>query len=251
MKERDAVSRREFLAFAGIGGTIFHKLPWFRPKQIGLAGAQFQIIRTKHATRRRYLLIHGDEETARQVLASHMETHRGVAYVIESRTREVAIDTGKIDPNRMFSRAGAEANLRHLNPGWTPEQTHDALDLLDDGREELLQAFFPPRGGLLIALHNNSEEYSVNDELELSEQRSLRQPDQPHAFFLCTAADDYWVLATSPYNVVLQQHVRAPDDGSLSRRAAARYIRYLNLEVKQGDAARQQEMLNWAEAHLG
>jgi len=91
----------------------------------------------------------------------------------------------------------------------------------------------------------------VNDELELSEQRSLRQPNEPHAFFLCTAADDYWVLATSPYNVVLQQHVRAPDDGSLSRRAAARYIRYLNLEVKQGDAARQQEMLNWAEAHLG
>jgi len=250
VNERDAVSRREFLAFAGIGGTIFHKLPWARPKQVGLAGAQFQILRTKHPTRRRYLLIHGDEETARQVLTSHMETHQGIAYLIENHTREVAIEAGKIDPNRMFSRSGAEVNLRHLNPGWTLEQTHDALDLLDGGREDLLEAFFPPRGGLLIALHNNTD-YSVNDELELSELRSLRQPDQPNAFFLCTAPDDYWVLATSPYNVVLQQHVRAPDDGSLSRRAAARYIRYLNLEVKLGDAARQQEMLNWAEEHLG
>jgi len=250
VREGNAVSRREFLAFAGIGGTLFGWLPWFRPKQIGLAGAQFQIVRTKHA-RRRYLLIHGDEETARQVLTKHMETHWGVAYLIESHTRDVEIDSGKIDPNRMFSRFGAEANLRHLNPGWTAEQMSEALDLLDDGREELLRAFFPRDGGLLIALHNNSEEYSVNDELELSEQRSLREPNEPHAFFLCTDTEDYRMLADSPYNVVLQRHVRAPDDGSLSRRAAARYVRYVNLEVKRGDAARQQEMLNWAEEHLG
>ena len=61
---------------------------------------------------------------------------------------------------------------------------------------------------------------------------------------------DYQILATSPYNVVLQQHVRAPDDGSLSRRAAARLARYVNLEVAEGDAPRQQEMLNWLENHL-
>jgi len=243
------VSRRDFLAFAGIGGTMFGWLPMFRPKQIGLAGAQFQIVRHKHS-RRRYVLIHGDEETARQVLTKHMETHRGVAYVIDGHTREVEIESGKIDPNRMFSRIGAEANLKHLNPGWTPEQMSDALDLLDQGREDLLRAFFPPDGGVLISLHNNSQPYSVNDEVGASEQRSLRQPNESGAFFLCTDPEDYRVLATSPYNVVLQQHVRTLDDGSLSRRAAARVSRYVNVEVRAGDAARQQEMLNWAEEHL-
>lgn len=242
------ISRRDFLAF-GIGGTLFGWLPWFRPKKIGLAGAEFQIIRKKHA-RRHYLLIHGDEETARRVLTGFMETHRGVAFIIESRTRAVPIESGKIDPNRMFSRAGAEANLRTLNPNWTPEQLDDALNLLDRGREKLLHALLPSDRRLLIALHNNSDAYSVNDEIDLSQERSLRQPDNPHAFFLCTDPDDYRVLSDSPYNVVLQSDVRAPDDGSLSRRAAARLVRYVNLEVHQGDAARQQEMLQWADANL-
>jgi hypothetical protein len=241
-------SRREMLAF-GIGGTLFGWLPWFRPKRIGLAGAQFQVVRTKHA-RRHYVLIHGDEETARQVLTQHMEGHPGVAFLIESRTRDVEIDSGKIDPNRMFSRAGAEANLQNLNPKWTPQQMSDALDLLDSGREKLLSAFFPRDNRLLIALHNNSEAYSANDELELSEQRSMRQPENPHAFFLCTDPNDYRILADSQYNVILQRSVRAPDDGSLSRRAAARYQRYVNLEVRLGDAARQQEMLEFAEGKL-
>jgi hypothetical protein len=250
LTEPKAFSRREFLGFAGIGGTLFGWWPWRRPKQIGLAGAQFQIVRNKRA-KRRYLLIHGNEETARQVLTKHMETHLGTAYIIDSRTREVPIESGRMDPNRMFSRPGAEANLTNLNPNWSADQMRDALQLLDDGREELLQALFPPDGGLMIALHNNSEEYSVKDEVEASEQMSLHQPDQPHAFFLCTAPQDYLILSGSPYNVVLQQHVRTPDDGSLSRRAAARYVRYVNLEVSLGDAARQQEMLEWAEEHLG
>jgi hypothetical protein len=241
-------SRREFLAF-GLGGTLFGWIPWFRPKHIGLAGAQFQIIRTKHA-RRHFLVIHGDEEAARQVLTDYMKTHPGVAFIIESQTREVPIDSGKIDPNRMFSRAGAEANLRTLNPGWTQEQIDDALDLLDRGREKLLHALLPSDHRLLIALHNNSDAYSVNDELELSEDRSLRQPDAPHAFFLCTDPGDYRILASSPYNVVLQSGVRAPDDGSLSRRAAARLVRYVNLEVHREDAGRQREMLEWADRNL-
>jgi hypothetical protein len=242
------LSRRDMLAF-GIGGTLFGWLPWFKPKHVGLAGAQFDVVRTKHA-RRHYILIHGDEETARQVLAGHMETHRGVAYMIRSRTREVPIDSGKLDPNRMFSRAGAEANLQHLNPNWTPQQLSDALDLLDHGRERLLSELFPSDNRLLFALHNNSEAYSVNDEVDLSDQRSMRQPDNPHAFFLCTDPDDYRLLADSQYNVILQRAVRASDDGSLSRRAAARYKRYVNLEVRLGDAARQREMLEWADAKL-
>ena len=50
--------------------------------------------------------------------------------------------------------------------------------------------------------------------------------------------------------MVLQQHGPRQDDGSLSRLAAARGVRYVNLEVQQGQQSRQQEMVDWLERHL-
>jgi len=76
------------------------------------------------------------------------------------------------------------------------------------------------------------------------------EPDDPHAFFLCTDPKDYAVLATSPYNVVLQQKVPPADDGSLSRLAASRGVRYVNLEVRMGNSDRQREMLRWLDWNL-
>jgi hypothetical protein len=244
--QRPAGSRREFLAFGW--------LPFLQPRRIRLAGASFRIVRNGHATRR-YLLIHGNEETARTVLTRHMETHEGIAYLVEGHTRDVSVEPArlepvKLDPNRMFSRTGAEANLKRLNPDLAPERLQAALNLLDRGRERLVRALVPPKGGLLVALHNNSEGYSVKDEVENSDETSLREPGNPHAFFLCTNPKDFATLSTSPYNVVLQQHAPKEDDGSLSRLAAARGIRYVNLEVGLGDADRQQEMMRWLENQL-
>jgi hypothetical protein len=235
------VTRRQFLALGWF--------PWLRPRHIGLAGARFRILRNGRSLRR-YLRIHGNEETARQVLERHMETHEGVAFVIESRTRVVAVESLQLDPNRMFSRVGAEANLKLLNPGVAPERVRRALDLLDRGREKLVRALTPPRGGMTIALHNNSSAYSVTAEVPISDQTSLREPGNPHAFFLCTDPRDFETLKTSPYNVVLQQHGPKQDDGSLSRLAAARGFRYVNLEVAAGQTERQREMLNWLEWFL-
>jgi len=113
-----------------------------------------------------------------------------------------------------------------------------------------VHALTPPGGGLTFALHNNSLSYSVADEVPISDQTSLREPDNPHAFFLCTDPRDFAVLKTSPYNVVLQQHPSTVDDGSLSRLAAARGFRYVNLEVAHGQADRQQEMVMWLERNL-
>jgi hypothetical protein len=235
------VSRRQFLALGWF--------PFFRPRHISLAGARFRILRNGHS-KRRYLRIHGNEETARQVLERHMRTHEGVAYVMDSHTRLMTVESLKLDPNRMFSRVGAEANLKQLNPAAEPEHVQRALHVLDRGREHLLRALTPPRGGMTIALHNNSSGYSVAGEVPISDQVSLREPGNPHAFFLCTDPRDFEVLKTSPYNVVLQQHGPKQDDGSLSRLAAARGFRYVNLEVAAGQADRQWEMLNWLEWFL-
>ena len=146
MNQGREFSRREFLAFGGALAVVrspFHHLPWWRPKEVAIAGARFRIVRSKlkhKPSRRRYLLIHGDERTAREVLLQHMRTHSGVAFVTESQTRNVPIASGQIDPNRMFSRRGAEASLRSLNPDWTAGQMGAALDLLDGERERFLDA---------------------------------------------------------------------------------------------------------------
>jgi hypothetical protein len=49
---------------------------------------------------------------------------------------------------------------------------------------------------------------------------------------------------------VLQQKKPAEDDGSLSRLAANRGVRYVNLEVRMGNSDRQTEMLRWLDSVL-
>ncbi len=246
MKMANPYSRRDFVALS-VAGPLVGWMPWFRPKEIALEMARFQIVRHGRSTRR-YVLLDGNDDAARQLLTDHMESQRGTAYLIESRTVDVEIAGGKLDPNRMFSRAGAEANLRSLNPGWSADQVAAGLDLLDRQREKLLDALLPPDRGLLIALGGVGSD-SATQSAALGDQRSLPQPGHPQQFYLCTDAADYQALAASPYNVVLLQHVRARDDGSLARRAAVRGVRYLRIETSPGDAA-QRDMLAWAEAHL-
>ena len=234
-------SRRQFL--------VFGWFPFFRSKRISLAGARFRIIRNGHSSRH-YLVIHGNEETARDAVTRLLQSHEGTAYLVESHSRNVPLEEGEIDPNRMFSRAGAQANLKQLNPNWSPEQLEAALQVLDRGREHLVRALLPPRRGLLLACHNNSEQYSVRDEEPISDAGSIREPDNPHAFFLCTDPADFAILSRSPYNVVLQHDKPQEDDGSFSRLAATRGVRYVNLEVRMGNLDRQLEMLRWADWNL-
>jgi hypothetical protein len=148
----------------------------------------------------------------------------------------------------MFSREGSERSLRDLNPGFDIERLVAALDFLDDKRENLLRHMIPPKHSRLFALHNNRD-YSVRDELAASDQTSIRQPDQPRNFFLCTDPADFEILRQSPFNVVLQSKPD-PDDGSMSRLAARRGFRYVNLECAIGAREAQQERLRWCDEHL-
>jgi hypothetical protein len=236
------LDRRQFLA---LGFPFF----FWRKRSIRLEGAKFDVVRRGRSTRR-YIHVHGNEETARQILRAHMKTHSGIAYMIQGDKRNVPADGGMLDPNRMFSRAGAERNLRTLNLSWSAGQIGAVLDKLDRGRERLVGALLPVKGGLLIAVHNNSEGYSVRDEVAISDRVSLADESHPHEFFLCTQAGDYEKLAASPYNVVLQNSTPPDDDGSLSRLAAKRGIRYVNLECALGNSNTQREMLEWADNRL-
>jgi hypothetical protein len=237
------MQRRSFLALGFAWWPVHHA-------HVTLSGVPFQVLRYTHSNRR-YLLIHGNEATARDLLTNWMYTHPGIAYLAVGKERMVEIMGAKIDPNRMYSRVGAEASLRKLNPAWDAGKIGPVLDYLDRHREELLKRLTPPADGVIIALHNNSEGYNVNEELADSDRTSIKQPDQPHEFFLCTDERDFELLAKSPYNVVLQNKKPKGDDGSLSRLAAARGFRYVNLETTLGQFEEQIARLGWLDRNLG
>jgi len=209
---------------------------------------RFHVRREGHSGRR-YLHIHGNEETARDVLNVHMRTHSGIAYLIDNQDRYVTIEGAKIDPNRLFSRAGADKSLREQNPAITPNDLEKVLAFLDHHRPDLVRHLEPQHGDLLFALHNNRN-YSVTEELDQSDETSIRQKDHPREFFLCTDPRDFAILRRSPYNVVLQNRKPQVDDGSLSRLAARQNFRYINLECAIGQREAQTERVNWLEANL-
>ncbi|MDP9053906.1 MAG: hypothetical protein M3N93_06330 [Acidobacteriota bacterium] len=235
-----ALGRRAFVM--GWLPGLFHRKP-----TVELCGVEFRIVRYAHSPRR-YLVIHGDEDTARDVLSTYMTDHDGEAYIVTGKTREVAIQRAKIDPNRMFSREGAERSLHKLNPDIDPAVTVAVLDFLDRERGKLLKRLIPRHGSRLFAMHNNRD-YSVQDEIAASDRISIRQPSQPRNFFLCTDPGDFEVLKESPYNVVLQSRPD-PDDGSLSRLAARRGFRYINLECAIGEYEAQIERVHWLDDRL-
>jgi hypothetical protein len=150
----------------------------------------------------------------------------------------------------MFSREGAERNLRTLNPSWTGAQLNRVLETLDRHRHEVLDAIRPRDGDVLIAVHNNSEGYSVRDELSISNRVAMNDESNPHEFCLCTDGQDFARLARGPYNVILQNRMSPPDDGSLSRCAAREGFRYVNIETGLGKYDKQRAILEWVDSAL-
>lgn len=212
-------------------------------------GIPFDSIRRGRSPRR-YLWIHGDETTASEVLRKHMQRYPGQALLVNNSGRVIHMEGLEFDPNRMFTTEALERNLLRLNPSASEESRKRVHRRVAKDREKLLRALRPPKNGLLTVVHNNSRGYSVKDEVEISNAVSLKMPDQPNDFMLCTDPDDFARLRESPFNVVLQNAAKGEDDGSLSRLAAARKIRYVNIEVALGRKDAQRAMLEWLETHL-
>ena len=232
--------RREFLLAAGIWPWT-----WFR-RDPSLAGIRFRQVRRTGG--RRYIHIHGDERTAFEVLESLTSRARGDVFFIQSNTRDVQVRGLTIDPNRMWSRAGAERSLRNLNK--TDTGVDQALRAIEDDREGVLRRLLPRGGELLVALHNNGPGYSVEDETAISDQVARNDKEHPDEFILCSVRADFDIQSRGPFNVVLQQNPKGEDDGSLSRLWAARNVRYVNIEAARGNAAAQRNMLDWVERVL-
>lgn len=222
---------------------------WAANKEHHIGGIRFTEVKNGKSNRR-FLHVHGNETTAREVLREHIARHKGHAFFVVSDKRNVEVQNGcQIDPNRMFSRIGAEKSMQRFNRDAAVTRINNCLSALDRDREHFVKKLLPPKGGVLIAMHNNSEGYSVKDELSISDQVALNDKDNPRDFMLATNETDFQVIAKSPYNVVLQKTVRN-EDGSFSVLAASRGIRYVNVEAALGKKDKQAQMLEFLEKNL-
>ncbi len=243
-------SRRQLFRLLPLVPLPLGTLPLSAAPTLRVGDARFRAARVKNAPRR-FIHIHGNEATARQVLQDYLK-HDGAgdALLVQGKTRNVKVEKLLIDPNRMFSHEGASANLRRLNPSATDAAIQKVLHRLDRDLPALLTALLPRAGALVFSMHNNSQGYSIQTEIPISEKHHLPVPGEPNNFFLVTDPEDYQLFESGPYNAVLQSKPPDPDDGSLSRLCASRGIRYVNLEAKLGEYDRQLEMLAWADRIL-
>ena len=183
-------------------------------------------------------------------LEYHIKKYQGIAFFIDSETREIPFQSTIIDPNRIFSRKGSYHALRKFKPDWPPGSLKRALDILDGEREEFLNALMPSESGYLISLHNNFRGYNVYKEKNKSQKVSIKKTENPRDFIICTDANDYERLSSGPFNVVLQNKLPEKDDGSLSWEALRRNVRYLNVETRLGYLSKQKKMLKFIEEVL-
>ncbi len=214
-----------------------------------MGGIPFDVIRNGNP-KRHYLHIHGNESTARQVLLQHAKTHKGEYFLVIGSKRLVTVGECSIDPNRMFTVEGARKSLERYNSNKSSVHLAAAMALLDRDRSRFLRLVAPPKDGVMIAMHNNSDGYSIADEVPISDRVSMPDKDHPHEFMLATNEADFEAASKGPFNIVLQNTVR-DDDGSFSVLSASRGLRYFNIEAANGNFSKQQEMLSFLDGVLG
>jgi len=152
---------------------------------------------------------------------------------------------GSIDPNRIFSKAGIEADLRTFSfysPGIADEIGKFSVALLD--KVDLKS------GIKVIALHNNTDGgYSLTSyqkggsESEAAAEVNLVPSLDPDDFILVTTSHSFKALKEAGFNVVLQDNKNAPDDGSLSVYCGKAGLDYFNIEADFGHTETQTKML--------
>lgn len=211
----------------------------------------------------RYVVIHGDEETAPLATEEHLKRHPGVMIqLINPRKRWVTFKLPKLpytydfDPNRIFTRTGIERNVRALNRRTRRGRFPRLFEEVEKFRDQLLKLILGSRPPDLavIAVHNNSTSPRSDFSFETFvnsrgyfpgvEAMQYRRSQSPFNLFIVTEAAVYDELAQRGLNAVLENAELAHDDGSLSVFCGREKIRYANVETRQGELARQIEMLD-------
>ncbi|MDF1656156.1 MAG: hypothetical protein P1U58_01015 [Verrucomicrobiales bacterium] len=198
--------------------------------------------------------LHRNEDTSFPIVRTLLKTHPGQFIRIStSGGRRLSLKSGgsksfTMDPNRMFSPAGIERDLRNFS-FFSPEI---AAEVQAFSKAYLNQVELRA-GKTVIAVHNNTNGgYSIESYLEGGSEElagrlvHIEEGEDLDNFVLVTDLDHFEALKAAGFNTVLQDNENAPDDGSLSVYCGRNGIKYLNVEAEFGDAAEQEQMLRAA-----
>lgn len=205
----------------------------------------------QHRTPRPTMInVHDDENTSVEAGRENVLHFGGrVIELVHSGQRHVSFELNGtnylFDPNRIFSEAGIRATLQRSG-AYSPEAHRAVADFAN----HLLSEFRLNDEPLIIALHNTSEgSYSIRSYTPGGMHPSaaadvyINPGRNRYDFFYVTTRILFEALRAQGYNVILQDNVRAPDDGSLSVYFARQGIPYVNVEARIGQREIQVEML--------
>ena len=193
--------------------------------------------------------LHDNEVTARMAAETVLAESGGVLLTLkngEERLMPFKLKGSNYlaDPNRVFTLAGRRSTLKVLsryNKG-------AAVELLRFANF-FVQQIEPAE--TIVGVHNNTEaKYSVLSYLRGgsfsgdAKETHINAAHDPDDFYITTDDSLFQKLKLKDYNVVLQDNVRADDDGSLSIYYAKKSKSYINVEAQHGHLAEQIQMLH-------
>ncbi|HEV2846607.1 MAG TPA: hypothetical protein VG477_17265 [Thermoanaerobaculia bacterium] len=198
-----------------------------------------------------FLVLHDNEDTAVEAGLETIQSQGG--RLVEVRARgsrlvsfELAGQTWRFDPNRVFTDAGAEATLRSHSAGSPSEVLAEVRRFAD----AVLAVYGVDSTPVVVTLHNNTEgEYSAASYMPggglaySAAAVHLPAGADPDDFFFVTDRGLYDAIVLEGFPAVLQDNTQVTDDGSLSVWAGRRGVPYVNIEARHGNRERQVEML--------
>ncbi|MEM6783965.1 MAG: hypothetical protein AAF624_09560 [Bacteroidota bacterium] len=170
---------------------------------------------------------------------------RNLTFALRTARRggEARVDSFQVDPNRVFTGAGAGASLAGL-----ARDTPEARRAVRRFAEHLLAIYGEPT--VVVTAHNNTEgRYAATsyatDGPYAEDGAALHIAPGADAddFFFVTDRTLFDTLAGAGFNAVLQADA-ATDDGSLSVWAAQQGVPYVNVEAQHGHLAEQTRMMH-------
>jgi len=151
----------------------------------------------------------------------------------------------EFDPNRIFTAKGRSQNLHYLNKTVTPEAMNSVK-----GFAAFILKKIPKSVVTLVAVHNNQNgNYSIDSYKSGIRSKNVlkwyKNPKRdPDNFFVLNNNEMFKRIKKQGFNAVLQNNMKATDDGSLSIYYGKKNLVYVNVETEKGDLDEQVTMLN-------
>ncbi len=198
----------------------------------------------------KFVNLHDNENTAADVAREYISQNGGQLIELRhGRGRYVIIRRGdsraQFDPNRMFTTEGLKKSLNHFG-----DLTAANLKLGTAFSTAVLKLIDVQSGGIIVALHNNTEGKLTIDDFQpggwyaLDTELVHKSNRQDHDdFFFTNHQPIYEALAGLNYNVALM--VKTPQDrGGLGAFVQKQSGIYVNIEAQHGHKKQQRKMLD-------